>query len=195
STSKALEQIGTEADCAGGQAQYSIWYELVPAAPVTLKMTVRPGDTISASVSVSGHTVKLYLANQTRGTVFSKQLQVSQIDRSSPEGIAGPPWACAGAGTGETLPLTNFGSASFGTAQATSSTGHVGTITAPAWSAVKITLTTDRFGHGGPGFLTDGGGSASATPAQLNTTGDAFAVLYDEGNTSQSAPVATTRQP
>jgi Peptidase A4 family len=194
-TSKALEQIGTEADCVGSKAQYSIWYEIVPAAPVTLKMSVRRGDTISASVSVSGHTVKLNLANHTRGTVFSKQLQGSHVNRSSAEWIAEAPSACDGAGNCETLPLTNFGSASFGTARATSSTGHIGTITDPAWSVVKITLTTDRFGHGGPGFLTDGGGAASATPAQLNATGDAFAVLYDEGNTSQSATLAATRQP
>jgi hypothetical protein len=196
SSSKALEQIGTEADCAGGQAQYSVWYELVPSEPVTLKMTVRPGDTLSASVSVTGHTVKLYIANRTRGTVFSKQLQASSVDRSSAEWIAEAPSACDNSGDCETLSLANFGSASFGSARATSVTGHVGTITDPAWSAVAITLSTDRFGHGGPGFVTDGRGSASATPAELNATGDAFAVIYDEGNdTTQSAPLDTTRQP
>jgi hypothetical protein len=194
-SSTALEQIGTEADCAGGQAQYSIWYELVPSAPVTLKMTVRPGDTISAAVSVSGHTVKLYLANHTRGTVFSKQLQVSNVDRSSAEWIAEAPSACDGTGNCETLPLANFGSATFANARATSVTGHAGTITDPAWSALKITLSTDRFGHGGPGFVTDGSGSASATPAELNATGDGFAVVYDQGNTSQSAPFDGPRQP
>jgi Peptidase A4 family len=195
-SSKALEQIGTEADCVRGQAQYSVWYELVPSDPVTLKMTVRPGDVLSASVSVSGHTVKLYIANRTRGTAFSKQLQASSVDRSSAEWIAEAPSACDNSGDCETLPLANFASASFGSARATTVGGHSGTIIDPAWSALKITLSSARFGHGGPGFVTDGRGSASATPAQLNATGDAFAVIYDEGNdTTQSAPLDTTRQP
>ena len=196
-SSAALEQIGTEADCAGGKATYSVWYELVPSDPVELKMTVRPGDTLSASVTVTGHTVKLYLANRTRGTVFSKQLQASKVDLTSAEWIAEAPSSCDDAGNCVTLPLTNFGTASFANARATSTTGHVGTISDAAWSAVKITLSSDRGGRGGPGFVTDGGGSASATPADLNATGDGFSVTYDAGNsdTSQSAPFDTTRQP
>ena len=40
-TSQALEQIGTEADCnTRGQVTYSAWYEIVPAGPVRLKLTV-----------------------------------------------------------------------------------------------------------------------------------------------------------
>jgi Peptidase A4 family len=195
-TSTALEQIGTEADCAGGKATYTVWYELVPSDPVDVHLIVRPGDTLSAGVTVTGHTVKLYIANRTRGTSFSKQLQATKVDVTSAEWIAEAPSACDDSGDCETLPLANFGSASFGSARATSVTGHVGTITDAAWSAVAITLSSDRFGHGGPGFVTDGRGSASATPAELNATGDAFAVIYDEGNdTSQSAALDTTPQP
>jgi len=44
-TGDHLEQTGTSADCsASGQASYSAWYELVPAAQVPVTMTVRPGD-------------------------------------------------------------------------------------------------------------------------------------------------------
>ena len=50
-SSQALEQTGTEANCsAAGRATYTVWYELVPAGPVTVKMVVRPGDAISATV-------------------------------------------------------------------------------------------------------------------------------------------------
>jgi hypothetical protein len=194
--SKALEQIGTEADCAGGKAFYSAWYELVPDDPVALKMTVRPGDTMSASVTVTGHTVKLFLANRTRDTVFSRQLQAATIDVTSAEWIAEAPSVCDGSGC-ETLPLADFGSASFASAQATSTTGHAGTITDPAWSPLAITLSSDRHRRGGPGFVTDGVGVVSASPAELNETGDAFAVTYDRGDaTTTSAPqVAATRQP
>ena len=93
-TSKALEQVGTEADCAGGKGYYSAWYELVPAAPVKLGLTVRPGDTMSAGVTVSGRSVKLFIANRTRGTSFSKRLDVAQVDVSSAEWIVETPSAC-----------------------------------------------------------------------------------------------------
>ena len=112
-TSSALEQIGTEADCAGGKGYYSAWYELVPAAPVQLRLTVRPGDTISASVTVSGHTVKLFLANHTRGTSFATQLQVAQVDVSSAEWVVEAPSACADNGGCEALPLAAFAPTSF----------------------------------------------------------------------------------
>ncbi|HEY7618475.1 MAG TPA: G1 family glutamic endopeptidase [Solirubrobacteraceae bacterium] len=180
-SSKALEQVGTEADCAGGKAYYSAWYELVPDDPVELKMTVRPGDTLSASVTVTGHTVKLYLANRTRGTVFTKQLQAENVDVTSAEWIAEAPSVCDSTGC-DTLPLADFGTATFANAQVTSTTGHAGTITDPAWSPLAITLSSDRRRGGGPGFVTDGLGKVSATPAELNPTGDAFAVTYDRGD-------------
>ncbi|HEY3020092.1 MAG TPA: G1 family glutamic endopeptidase [Solirubrobacteraceae bacterium] len=41
-TSNALEQVGTAADCdSTGAAHYTAWYELVPAAAVTMKLGVR----------------------------------------------------------------------------------------------------------------------------------------------------------
>jgi Peptidase A4 family len=194
--SKALEQVGTEADCAGGKAFYSAWYELVPDDPVALKMTVRPGDTLSASVTVTGHTVKLYLANRTRGTVFTTQLQAAQLDVTSAEWIAEAPSVCDGSGC-DTLPLADFGTATFAKAQATSTNGHAGTINDPAWSPLAISLSSDHRGRGGSGFVTDGFGTVSATPAELNPTGDAFAVTYERGNgtATTAPPVATTRQP
>ena len=42
-SSQSLEQAGTEFDCKpSGEAVYSAWYELVPSAGRTIKMTVRP---------------------------------------------------------------------------------------------------------------------------------------------------------
>ena len=90
-TSKALEQVGTEADCAGGKGYYSAWYELVPAAPVKLGLTVRPGDTMSAGVTVSGRSVKLFIANRTRGTSFSPSGSTSHRSTSArPSGSSRP---------------------------------------------------------------------------------------------------------
>ncbi len=52
-TSNALEQIGTEVDCsASGKVVSDAWYELVPAASRRIGLSVRPGDSMSATVSV-----------------------------------------------------------------------------------------------------------------------------------------------
>jgi hypothetical protein len=177
-TSQALEQVGTEADCAGGKGYYSAWYELVPDAPVELKLTVRPGDTISASVTVSGHTVKLFLANRTRGTSFATQLQAAQVDVSSAEWIVEAPSACGDNGGCQALPLAAFAPTSFANVAATSATGHAGTISDPAWSNVAITLSPHRRPRGmrfGPDVA-----PADATPAGLSPGGDAFPVTLQQ---------------
>src|ERR1700753_3664168 len=60
SQSDALEQIGTEADCSSrGSVRYSAWYELVPQASKTIKLTVKPGDQMTAAVTVVGNKVTL----------------------------------------------------------------------------------------------------------------------------------------
>jgi hypothetical protein len=187
-TSQALEQVGTEADCAGGKGYYSAWYELVPDAPVTLKLTVRPGDTISASVAVSGHTVKLFIANRTRGTSFATQLQADQVDVSSAEWIVEAPSACGDNGDCQALPLAAFGPTSFADAKATSATGHAGTISDPAWSNVAITLSPHRRSRSmrfGPDVA-----SANATPVGLSPAGDAFTVTYQQAGTAAPASPA-----
>lgn len=187
STSKALEQVGTEADCAGGKGYYSAWYELVPAAPVRLSLTVRPGDTMSAAVTVAGRSVKLNIANVTRGTSFSKQLDVARVDVSSAEWIVEAPSACGDNGGCRALPLADFGTTSFANVRATKTTGHSGTISDPAWSAAAISLTPG----GGPGsmrFARDED-AGSATPAGLSPAGDAFSVTY------QPAAAATPGAP
>src|SRR5439155_477631 len=72
-TSQALEQIGTAADCdSTGTAHYTAWYELVPAAAVTVKLNVRAGDTIAASVAVSAHRVRLHLVDRTTGAAVTR---------------------------------------------------------------------------------------------------------------------------
>ena len=187
-TSRALEQVGTEADCAGGKGYYSAWYELVPAAPVRLGLTVRPGDTMSAAVTVSGHLVKLFIADRTQGTSFSKQLRVDQVDVSSAEWIVEAPSACVDNGGCRALPLADFGTTSFASARTTSATGHTGTITDPAWSAVAISLSPRPRGLR---FSTDEG-SGTATPAGLTQAGDGFAVSYQApGDVAPGAPPAT----
>jgi hypothetical protein len=164
STSKALEQIGSQVDCSStGQAVYSAWYELVPSASVPIHLAVHPGDTLSASVTMSHGKVKLYLANRTRGTHFAKQVRPKQLDVTAADWIVEAPSACDSNGC-HTLPLANFGSATFAGATATTTDGHTGPIADPAWSTTALALAPSSLGSYDAtiGF---GGSSAGVVPS------------------------------
>jgi len=185
-TSQALEQIGTEVDCsASNTARHSVWYELVPAEPVQLKLKIRAGDRISAIVTVSGQTVSLRLRNLTRKTIFTRKLTMDAPDVSSAEWIAEAPSACSNFGRCRVLPLTNFGTVSFSNATATVA-GHTGTISDPAWAATAIELDS-----GGdlidPRFASDVT-ETQAIPAGLSSTGASFAVTWQQQSAATTTP-------
>lgn len=174
SRSSSLEQIGTEADCgSSGRAQYSVWYEAVPAGAVTVRIRVVPGDTLSASVGVSGHSVLLRMRDVTRGTSFSKRLRMSAPDLSSAEWIAETPVVCDR--TCGLPALANFGTVTFANAAATTVGGHTGAIADPGWSATAIALGAG----GGPVRGRLGSASAGAQPSAL--VGSGFAVAWQSG--------------
>jgi hypothetical protein len=68
-----LIQTGTEADIVNGRAQYDAWWEILPAAETVIpSITVRPGDSMTGSVSkVSGSTWKITLTDGTTGASFT----------------------------------------------------------------------------------------------------------------------------
>src|SRR5262249_43337622 len=89
SSSNGLEQIGTNSDCVTGTPRYSAWYELIPAGSVAIPLTISPGDTINAEVSVAGGQVTLTLADATTGQSFTKTVMLTtNLDTSSAEWIA-----------------------------------------------------------------------------------------------------------
>jgi hypothetical protein len=148
-------------------------------------MTVKPGDALAATVSVSGSRVALSLVDKTRHRTFTKELRASVVDVSSAEWIVEAPSECVSANRCQTLPLANFGSESFSSARAQSVNGHLGTISDRAWSVTKIQLQPSgrRFvvlGGSDPGFGT-------ATPSALNQRGTGFSVAYS------TAPVQATQ--
>ena len=177
--SQALEQVGTQSDCLnGGQTQYYAWYELVPAAPVKLALTINPGDHVSAHVAVSGTNVTVSLSDQTSGQSSTKTLQMSQPDASSAEWIAEAPSTCDGTGNCQPLPLADFGTVNFTGASATAD-GHTGTISDSDWTAQSVALSSasNQIGYVGDGTDT-GGSSAGAQPSSLSTDGSSFSVAW-----------------
>jgi hypothetical protein len=182
--SSALEQTGTQADCtADGGTDYYAWYELVPAAPVKLDLAIKPGDHISAKVSVSGSNVTVSLSDQTTGQSTTKMLQMDNPDTSSAEWIAEAPSACDGSGACQTLPLADFGTVQFTGATATAN-GHTGTISDPSWNAQAVQL-----GSSGASEVSYGSdaGSSAASPSALSSDGSSFSVGAQASSASSGA--------
>ena len=106
-SSDSVEQTGTEADCAGRTAEYSAWYEMYPADPVTYSNTVKPGDVITETVSEASNKYTLTLKDTTEGWTKTTTKTESGLARSSAEVIAEAPYS------GGVLPLANFGTVKF----------------------------------------------------------------------------------
>jgi Peptidase A4 family len=193
-TSDALEQIGTEVDCnPAGNAVSTAWYELVPAPSRTISLAIHPGDVMHASVTVAGNRVTLVLENLTSHRTFRRSMYAPSIDVSSAEWIVEAPSECVSQFACQALPLADFGSVTFDSARATSTTGTVGSITAPTWWRTKIELTpgAQRFIVARQTSDTAG----SATPSTLRGAGRQFDVTYSSVAVAaqQSAPTRQSR--
>jgi hypothetical protein len=181
-SSGALEQIGTEVDCNNsGSVVSSSWYELVPSPSIPVHLKPKPGDTMQASVSVTGHRVTLRLTDRTQHKSFAKTVSVSKVDVSSAEWIVEAPSQCTNVDC-RTLPLADLGSVPFSSASATTSAGRTGSISSRRWTATKITLTP-----GGRRFVSTSAPAAAATPSGLQKAGAAFSVAFATAGLNQPA--------
>jgi hypothetical protein len=193
--SHALEQVGTDADCTrAGAARYRSWYELLPAAPVNLKMRVRPGDRMLASVTVAGQDVTLRIRDLTTGGRFQTTKRRALIDASSAEWIVEAPSACAGNDACEILPLADFGQVAFSNATATIGT-HDGPIGDPEWLAGALELQQRSFSgfRGRAGVrMTPTRTVTLATPSASSVPAGAFSVTWAQQTTRVERPSPPT---
>jgi Peptidase A4 family len=192
---RALEQIGTDADCASsGSATYSGWYELIPAGPVNLRLKVYPGNEMSASVTVRSHDVTLRIRDLSTGARFTITKHVSSVDASSAEWIVEAPSLCVTSNACATVALTNFGTVVFSSATATADK-HTGTIEDPDWSATALELRQGA-GHdfGGRPGRRFGPTSAliTATPSPVSGSEGFFTVSWQEQSIPVEQPSAPT---
>jgi DNA-binding MarR family transcriptional regulator len=156
--SPTVEQTGTEADCSGGQASYSGWFEAFPAAPVTYQEPVQPGDAMSASVtSQGGGSFSLTLADATQGWTKTTDVSVPSAQLESAEVIAEAP------SSQTVLPLADFGAVQFSDA----------------------TVNGQPIGDDNPVALTMASAAnvTEATPSALDG-GNSFSVTWDSSGTS-----------
>ena len=187
--SKALEQTGTSSNVVNGKAEYSAWYEIIPAAETTFKLTVHPGDHMYARVTVDGRTVTMSLSDQTTGHTVSKTERPSQIDTSSAEWIEEAPSVQTASGRDQVLPLADFKKVTFGNAYATAG-GNVGAVSRSSWTDEDLDLSTSAtitLPGASAGSLTSPGltislpSSGGATPSNLSSDGSRFSVSYTPG--------------
>jgi hypothetical protein len=179
--SRALEQIGTSADCsAHGPASYYAWYELVPLPPISFAMKIRPGDLITTSVNVSGRTVTLRVKDRTRGTVATQRVAVQAPDLSSAEWIVEAPSSCGG-DTCNVVPLANFGSIVMSEI-ATIGNGHPGTLADPSWAATPMQIVpgSEQVFYSLPdgGYVRYTSTAGTCLPAALTAAGRSFTLSW-----------------
>jgi len=188
--STALEQIGTAADCSpSGAAVYRAWIEIIPGPARYLSLTIRPGDHLTAAVSIDHHTVTFSLRNATRRERYSTRIKdVHPLDTTSAEWIAEAPSLCLAQTVCTIMPLANFGSLRF-SHLAMIASRHPGTLADPAWAVSPVVLA------GKPTGLTRR--LVGATPGATDTAGRSFTVAYRPRLTlpAQPSPHADTPLP
>ena len=161
--SKSVEQLGTDSDCTNRNSpSYYAWYEMYPAASVSISTTqfpVKPGDTLTASVTRTGTSYTLSMTSS-EGWTFSTT-QTGSDANSSAEWIAEAPSICFLVFCSNAH-LSNFGTVNFSGAQA--STGG-------ALQPVS-SFTTNSGPH--DITMTTSGGVTRALPSALSTNGEGF---------------------
>lgn len=190
------EQIGTDADCtATGQVLYYAWYEFVPAPPTTIKITVKPGDSLSASVGVVADTVTVKLRDNTTGAAFSRRVVLTRPDTGTAEWIAEASSDCQVSNRVDNdcrpVPLTDFGKAVFTNASASSAGpagAHTGPINDRTWLFyAPIVLSSSSYPIGS----TSANGANFAQPSSLNAAGNSFVVQFGAVVPSAHKPSVT----
>ena len=144
--SNSVEQTGTDSDCSGGTPDYYGWYEMYPADPVYFTNPVAPGDSLSASVTVSGTSYTLTLTDSTQGWTQTENESGSYAD-SSAEVITEAPSSAQGP-----LPLADFGTIGYSASAANGasfSAQDPTSITMVAGTGDELDSTSALDGSGG----------------------------------------------
>jgi hypothetical protein len=147
----SVEQLGTDADCSRGTPTYYGWWEMYPNPSYEISPStypVKPGDTLTAEVSVSGTNYTLTLSSS-RGWNFKTTKSASAANGSA-EWIAEAPSSGSGV-----LPLANFGTVNFSNCTANG-------------KAISANPNVDEI------TMETSGGTVKAQPSGLNGSGNGF---------------------
>lgn len=193
-SSERLEQLGTMQDCsAKNAASYEAWLEILPAAPVTIHVTVHAGDLVSASTTVTGRTVAFRLEDLTTGARFATHRHVAAVDVSTADWIVEAPSVCSGNGRCESLPLAGIAPVQFSGAVARAAArakpaGDAG------WDTTTLKLEQDSVrlaasGSSATGPVRD---VVTASPSPITRPSGAFSVSLREQTMQLPLPAGPT---
>ena len=206
-TNGTVEQLGTAAQCLEDVTYYYVWYEMYPAGTVEEGATAcisgnvdcpQPGDQISASVTVTSagsgeKNYKLTLVDQTTpddSFSVTQQCATSTCLDASAEWIverpATTPPPPAPSTLVQILPLTDFGTTSFGSGDVTSGgvSSDIGGFADGSVNDIPMTDDTGSYyltcvGQSAPPGTLLTIGSANACPAAAPLLDGAFQESWD----------------
>jgi hypothetical protein len=173
-----VEQIGTEQDVSNGSAHYDAWWEMYSSGigqpeQVISGFTIKPGDSISASVQYTGSgNFVLTITDSTSKKSFATTQNTSATQsptasQNSAEWIVEAPTV-----GGRQASVADFGTITFTNASATINS-VAGPINDSLWQNEAIDMITSR-------------GSLLDTTSALNSAGTGFSVTYDGSSSLQS---------
>jgi hypothetical protein len=166
---ETLIQAGTEQECIGGQRNYYVWYELLPAYMIRIRtLLVHPGDMITTSISLINEntsTWQIEIRDVTQGRNFRKVVFYNS-SRLSAEWIVERPKV-----NGTVSTLADFGDVTFTECKATLDgvAGAVGN-----FSYAQLVMYGDKD-------------AALVSVSPLNDSNSSFTVSYLE-SPSQTTP-------
>jgi Peptidase A4 family len=158
-SSDSVEQDGTLIECYLDTAYYYTWWEMYPTNDIqVVGETLKPGDSISASVTRSGSSYTLKVTDSSRsGDNINTTQSCSSCANSSAEWIAEAPSGSAGI-----YPLTDYHTWNLNSA----------TVDTTSKSGVISSFTDDEI------TMVDSLGNVESQPGALNGSGNAFTCTW-----------------
>jgi hypothetical protein len=160
-----LEQIGTNTDCRGGRSRTFAWFEILPRDRFEqeLRLEVRAGDRIAASIAVVGRAYHMVLENLTTGEVEDTLQRSDSARRLTAEWVVEAPTIDCPSDCQVAL-LASFGTIAFTGARAVLA-GVTGPIGDGRWTRVRLDLESRS-------------GLVKAKPGSLGRDGASFTVVW-----------------
>jgi hypothetical protein len=145
-TPDSAEQVGVAANCtAHGRARYHAWSAMYPQARTPLRMSVRAGDSVTASVYYDRGTARFRLRLADNTTGGHAQVRAAcrpgiHCPRTSAEIITSALTADS-ASSPRIRPLADYGAVSFTGIAITDRSGDHGSVRSRHWGATRIVET------------------------------------------------------
>lgn len=164
-----VEQGGSEAECFGGTASYSVWWEMFPHNEIQTGFSIRPGDTITASVTYVAGTKEfdIVVKDVTSGKTLTEDTKCLSGQNGCPRTSAEVISEDVGGGSAPDglYYLPDYGTAAYQSASLTNTSGHTGTLSDSAWQLGHITEISS-------------GGITKQTTSGLNSSGTSFSTTW-----------------